>query len=285
MAATQYDDLIPLGRAMPLRVYLRTLWERRQFAISVPLGELRAQHMNTVLGNVWFLLTPALLVGVYYVVFGVLLDVNRGVENLIGFLAVGVFSYQYIQRSILQTSISISSNEGLIRSLAFPRAILPIATVIRETLAFAPSILLMVVVVLLKGEPITMRWLWVLVLIPLMALFALGVGFFLARLTEGVRDVRNLLPFAFRLAFYASGIIFPIDLRIAERAGSDVLPYLALNPLFTFPTLMREALVASYRVDPAVQPWLWPAAVLYPLVLLVGGFFFFRAAEQRYGRG
>lgn len=290
MAATQYDDLIPLGRSLPLRVYLRSLWERRQFAVSVPLGQLRAEHMNTVLGNVWHLLNPTLMVGVYYLIFGVILNVNRGVDNLIGFLAVGVFSFRFIQRSIQQCSQSITSNEGLIRSLSFPRAILPISAVMRESIAFGSSIVLMVAVVLAKGEPVTLDWLYVVAVIPLMALFALGVGFILARLSDSVRDVHNLLPYAFRLTFYASGIIFPIDIRIAGKMPNNpaldpILAWLPLNPLFTYPTLMRQSLMASYQVDDRVLPFLWPAAVLYPLVMILVGFAFFRRAEQRYGRG
>lgn len=285
MTATQYDDLIPLGRALPLRVYLRSLWERRQFAISVPLGELRAQNMNTVLGNVWLLLSPTLLVGVYFLIFGVLASgLNRGVENFIGFLTVGVFTYQYLQRTVVQCSQSIVSNEGLIRSLAFPRAILPIATVVRESLAFYSSLALMLLVVLLGGEGITSEWLQLLILIPMMAVFALGVGFILARLTDTVQDVRNLLPFMFRLLFYLSGIIFAIDTRIMRQAP-DLAPLVALNPFFVFPTLMRDALMTTYQVNPVIGRWLWPSAIGFTVVVLVSGFRFFRAAEQRYGRG
>jgi teichoic acid transport system permease protein len=285
MAATQYDDLIPLGRAMPLRVYLRTLWERRQFAISVPLGELRAQNMNTVLGNVWLLLSPTLLVCVYFLIFGVIArGLNRGVDNLIGFLTVGVFTFQYLQRTVLRCSESISSNEGLIRSLAFPRALLPIATVIRESLAFYSSMILMVIVIVATGESITVNWAKVLVLVPMMAVFALGLGFVLARLTDSLQDVHNLLPFMFRLLFYLSGIIFAIDTRLLEQAP-DLAPFVSLNPFFVFPTLMREALMTTYQVHPVIGRWLWPSAVAFTVVLLTGGFLFFRAAEHRYGRG
>ncbi len=285
MTATQYDDLIPLGRAMPLRVYLRSLWERRQFAITVPIGELRAQNMNTVLGNVWLLLSPTLLVGVYFLIFGVLATgLNRGVQNFIGFLTVGVFTYQYLQRTVVQCSQSIVSNEGLIRSLAFPRAILPIATVVRESLAFYSSLILMVLVVLGTREAITLHWLKVLAIIPMMAVFALGMGFVLARLTDTLQDVRNLLPFLFRLLFYLSGIIFAIDTRIIRQAP-ELAPFVALNPFFVFPTLMRDAMMTTYQVNPVIGRWLWPAAIAYTVLFLVGGFTFFRAAEQRYGRG
>jgi teichoic acid transport system permease protein len=285
MTATQYDDLIPLGRAMPLRVYLKSLWERRQFAITVPLGELRAQNMNTVLGNVWLLLSPTLLVCVYYLVFGVLANrVLAGVTNVIGFLTVGIFTYQYLQRTVVQCSQSIVSNEGLIRSLAFPRAILPIATVVRESLAFYSSMLLMFIVVIAFGEQPSLEWLQVLAIVPMMALFGLGFGFVLARLTDSLQDVRNLLPFMFRLLFYLSGIIFVLDNRIMRKAP-ELAPFVNLNPFFVFPALMRDVLMSSYEVIPPIGRYLWPAAIVHTLVFLTGGFLFFRAAEQRYGRG
>ncbi len=285
MTTSRYEDLIPLGRALPLPLYLRSLWERRQFAVTVPLGELRSQHMNTVLGNVWYLLNPILQVGVYFLVFGVLLGTDRGVRNFITFLAIGVFSYGYLQRSIVACASSIVGNEGLIRSLAFPRAILPIAAVVRESIAFGSSVVLMVVLSALTGERVTVSWLELLALVPLMSAFALGIGFVLARLTDRLRDVRNLLPFVFRITFYLSGIIYAFDVVVASRGHGDVIELLALNPFFTFATLMRHALMSTYAVDPRVAPWLWPSALGYASAFLVAGFLFFRAAEQRYGRG
>jgi teichoic acid transport system permease protein len=285
MTTTQHEDLIPLGHALPLRVYLRSLWDRRQFALSVPLGELRAQHMNTVLGNIWYLLNPVLQVGVYFLVFGVLLRTSRGIDNFICFLAIGVFSYGYMQKSITGCAASIVTNEGLIRSLSFPRAILPLAAVVRETLAFSTSVALMMVLALVTGEPLRSSWLGLLVLVPLMGLFSLGVGFVFARLADRLHDVRNLLPFLFRIAFYLSGIIYAFDLVVARTRYHDVMGLLALNPFFTYGTLVRHVLMSTYEVHPLVAPWLWPAAILYPVTFMAAGFAFFRSAEQRYGRG
>lgn len=284
MGTPEYEGLIPLGRSLPLRVYLQSLWDRRQFAISVPLGELRSQHMNTVLGNVWHLLNPTLQVGVYYLVFGVLLGTNRGVDNFITFLAVGVFCFGYMQRSITACASSIINNEGLIRSLSFPRAILPISAVVRETIAFAPAVALMLTLAVATGEGVRLQWLMIIPWTALMALFALGAGFMLARVTDSIHDVRNLLPFLFRLAFYLSGILYAFERFVPDRYA-QWLPIIAFNPFYAFISHMRHAVMWSYGVDPLVDPWLWPSAVLYPLLFLVFGFLFFRAAEHRYGRG
>jgi teichoic acid transport system permease protein len=284
MATSQYDDLIPLGRALPVRVYLRSLWERRQFAISVPMGELRTRHMNTVLGNVWHLLNPILQVGVYFFIFGLVLRTSRGVDNFITYLAIGVFSFGYMQRAVRACATSLTNNEGLIRSLSFPRAILPISAVVRETIAFWPSVVFMFFLAAITHEDI--RWTWLLV-VPwtlLMAIFSLGVGFVLARMTEGLQDVDNILPFLFRIAFYLSGILYAVETYVPPRY-SEWMPLIALNPFYAFISHMRHAVMSSYQADPAVDPWLWLSALLYPVVFLVFGFLFFRAAEQRYGRG
>lgn len=284
MTTTSHRDLIPLGRSLPVRVYLRSLWQRRQFAVTVPMGELRAQHMNTVLGNLWHLLNPLLQVGVYYLVFGLLLRTSRGIDNFITYLAIGVFCYGYMQRSITACASSIINNEGLIRSLSFPRAILPISAVVRETIAFSSSIVLMMLLAMITGEPITVHWLMLAVWVPLMGLFSLGAGFVLARLTDSFHDLRNLLPFLFRIAFYMSGILYSFERFVPERY-SEYLPLIALNPFYGYITHMRHALMASYVADPLIERWLWPASLLYATVLLVFGFLFFRGAEQKYGRG
>jgi len=284
MAATRYDDLIPLGRSLPVRVYLRSLWERRQFAISVPMGELRTQHMNTVLGNVWHLLNPLLQVAVYWLVFDVLLNTSRGIENFIAFLAIGVFCFGYMQRAIKACASSIVNNQGLIRSLSFPRAILPISAVVRETIAFGPSLVLMLLLAVITGEGVHWSWLLIIPWTALMAMFSLGAGFALARLTDGLQDVDNILPFLFRIAFYLSGILYAFE-RFVPEAYVEWLPIIALNPFYAFISHFRHALMSSYVADPAVDPWLLPSALLYPVLFLVFGFLFFRAAEQSYGRG
>jgi hypothetical protein len=89
------------------------------------MGELRSQHMDTTLGNVWHLLNPILLIAVYYLVFDVVLDVSVGWTTSSRSSRSGVLSYQWAQRSITAGARSITGNEGLIRSLQFPRALLP----------------------------------------------------------------------------------------------------------------------------------------------------------------
>jgi teichoic acid transport system permease protein len=284
------SHLFELGRRMPVSDYVRSIWKRREFALAVPLNELRSQNMDTVLGNLWHLLNPLMLVGVYWVVFGLILDISaseraEGLPEIpyVAFLAIGIFLFQYSQKSAIQGSKSIVGNVGLIRSMQFPRAILPMSAVIQETIALMPAIVLMLAVVAINGIAPTVYWLLLIPLVALQALFNLGAAFVVARFTDTFRDLQNVLPYLFRLLFYLSGIIFPAERFLVNPERPELEKYLVLfdiNPLYSFVTSAREAVLQG-----VVDPLRWLSVVVWTVVLLTAGFLFFRAEEHRYGRG
>ena len=143
---------------MSLKAYVKDVWHRRHFAVVVPANDIRAQNMDTFFGQLWHLFNPALLIGVYYVIFGVILDANRGVENFIGFLVVGVIIFNLSQRSLQDAAISLRRNQSLIRSIQFPRALLPISSIVGQTVAFFPSFIVMLGFLLVTGENPSIRW-------------------------------------------------------------------------------------------------------------------------------
>ena len=71
------DGLFPVGQSTPLGEYLRELWARRDYIVRVPLADLRSQNAHTLLGGIWLVLNPLLQVGVYFLVFGVIMPIDR----------------------------------------------------------------------------------------------------------------------------------------------------------------------------------------------------------------
>jgi teichoic acid transport system permease protein len=270
-------DLIPLGGKPPLRLYLRQLWSRREFAVAIAAGEVRSQNMDTVLGNLWHVLNPLLLTGVYYLIFGAILRTDRGVENFIAFLTIGVFAYHYSQKSIVAGAKAVVANEGLIRSIQFPRAVLPTATVIGHTLSFLPAVAIMLVVALLSGVDLHVAWLLLVPILVLQALFNMGAAFVLARLTDRFHDVTNVLPYLFRIAFYMSGILYSVDRFVQDETLRRLFD---LNPFYVFVTLARAPIL-----DNAIPPVTMLSALLWTAGLLLFGFHYFRSGETEYGRG
>lgn len=270
--------LIPMGGKRPLDQYLREAWQRRDFAIVMPLSELRAQNMDTMLGNLWHIMNPVLLVAVYFIVFGVLLQIDRGVDNFLAFLAVGVFTFHYSQKTMIAGAKSVASNEGLLRSFQFPRILLPVATVVGQTLAFLPAVGIMLLVALATGEALRLAWLLLIPVFALQAMFNLGGTFVMARLANRFRDVQHVLPFVFRLLFYLSGVLY---LAQAFTDNQTLLTLLNANPFYVFVTLARAPLLGEVAFAAAQ----WGSAVTWTAALMAAGFWFFRSGEHEYGRG
>lgn len=268
-------ELAPVGRQETLGHYLSEMWQRRAFAINVPRHDMRSQNMDTSLGQLWHIVNPALLVAVYFLIFGVLLKANRGVDNYLGFLVVGVVIFQLTQRVAQEGATAIFKNEGLIRSIQFPRALLPISTVHAQTFAFFPSLLVVAATLFLTGEVPTWKWLVFPVVILAQYGVNIGMAFYAGRAGNALRDLPQILPHLFRLLFYLSGVIFSIQRFVHNPAWRRVF---LLNPIFLLVTASRWCLLGE-----PMGPSHLVALLFWTIVLPITGFLWFRRAEHRYG--
>jgi len=273
-----HPELIRLGTPPGLRDYLRSIWHRRELATTIPLGQMKAQNQDTVLGNLWHLLNPLLLVGVYYLVFGLILDVgDRGADNYVAFLTAGLFTFFFTRKSVQSGAKAVVSNLGLIRSIKFPRAVLPIAAVLGEVLAMGPAVVAMVGVVTLTGERPRLMWLLIPAIYALQAVFNLGLAFVAARATDHFHDIEHVLPYLLTIWMYLSGVFYEVNAYLTDETA---LRLFKLNPAYVFMELVRGALLHG-----TTDAWLWLLASGWSLVAVGVGFAYFRAHEEAYGRG
>jgi teichoic acid transport system permease protein len=275
-AATD-DGLRDVHEALHLRPYIQSLWSRRSYIWFVAVSELRNRQMTSVLGNLWHLLNPILQITVYYLIFGVYLSgVDRGVDNYILFITVGVFTFADAQRATTAGGNSIVNNRGLVQAISFPRALLPITSTVTESLATVPSIAVVYAVALLTEE--SARWSWLLLPVVMAAQFWMNLGLALvaARATTHFRDLQQILPFVFRILLYTSGVIFSVE---AFAETSSVAWLFQANPIYCYISIARWTVVGG-----ALQGTWFLSAIGWTLGLLIVGFFWFRAAEERYGR-
>lgn len=274
--ADELAALSPSNQVDPLGDYLRGVWQRRDYIVQVPLNELRVEQANTFLGNVWLILTPVLSVAVYYLVFGVVLDISRGVDDYVAFLTIGVFTFLFSNRMITNGAKSVASSIGLVRAIRFPRAVLPISTAVASVIRFVPTLAVMIATVLAFGNFPDLRWLACVPIFGAQVLFSLGGSFIVARLNHLYADMENTLPFVFRLLFYVSGVLYSVDRFVDHGAWRAAF---AINPMYDYLTLWRWALLGM-----EVDGWTILGAVAWAVVLPVVGFVFFRAGEAGYGR-
>ena len=279
MTTTTADPaLARLGTRPRLTDYLKTMWQRREFAAAIPRAELESQHRNTVLGSVWHLLDPFILVGVYYLVFGVLVSVNRGVENIVGFLAIGVFMWHFTTKSVKSGAKSIATNEGLVRAISFPRAILPLSAVLAEFYAFLFALVAMFATILITGEVPAWTWLLTIPIVGLQVLFNIGIGMVFARVAERFRDILQVLPYTLRVIGYMSGVLFPVGKRLEKFPELKTL--MEWNPAYLLLKMTRLA-VLDNKI-PSERDWAVMAAWGFGALIL--GFLYFVGREHEYGR-
>ena len=275
ISAPASDRLMDLTAAPSASAYLKEAWRRRDFAIQVPAQDLRAQNMGTALGQLWHLANPALLVGVYFLIFGLIVDISRGVDNFLGFLIVGVVLFHLTQRVVQDAAVCITRNLSLIRSVQFPRILLPVAALNGQTAAFVPAVVLALVAVVATGERPSLRWIGLLGVLAAQLLLNLGAAMLVARIGASVPDLRQLLPHLFRLLFYASGVIFSVNAFVTSDGWRRAF---ALNPVYDVITIARWCLLG----EPA-DGWVLGGMVVWSLVLPAIGFAVFRRSEQRLG--
>ncbi|GAA4599279.1 ABC transporter permease [Planotetraspora phitsanulokensis] len=263
-----------------LPAYLRQLWDRRHFIVTYATSKNVSNYSESALGQLWQVLTPLLNAAVYWLMFGVILAQSKSIENYPAFLITGVMVFTFTQRTVTGGAKSISGNLSLIRALHFPRATLPLAYAIQELQILGWSMGVLIVLVLITGEPIS--WLWLLIPVALIFqfVFNLGASLFMARIGAFVRDISQLLPFILRTWLYASGVFYMISDK--TRGLPSALRWaLEFNPAAAYIEFMRDLLI--YQRFP--ERWAWVTCIFWAVFAAIGGFWYFWRAEERYGRG
>ena len=271
------------GRRPSLARYSVELWARRHFILAFATARLTANYSSARLGQVWQVMTPLLNAAVYYLVFGLLLQQNRGIPNYIAYLCTGIFTFQFTQSAVLAGTRSISGNLGLIRALHFPRACLPVSMTILQLQELLVSMSVLGAIILITGEPLTARWLLVVPTLLLQTVFNAGVAMLLARWGSKTTDLAQLMPFIIRTWMYMSGVFWSVQ-SLSAHIPSSIQTLLYLNPALIFNELMRYALMASVPAS-SLSPHIWATALGWAVVAGAIGYVHFWRAEEQYGRG
>jgi teichoic acid transport system permease protein len=291
-ALAEQNGLQQMGVRPPLWDYIRGIFGRWAFVRVLATSTAYAKNQNNYLGQLWALLNPVLNAAVYVLVFGLLLRTDRGVENTVAFIVIGTFMFRFVEQSVSGGARSISGKVQLIRSLHFPRAVLPISTVLSLLATLIPAMVVMCTIVLLSGllpayPTVHITWYWLLLppAVALMWLFNTGLAFVMARVVAITPDLDNVISFAMRFAMFGSGVIFPVNHyaeRFPEHISSWLAPILEYQPIAVFLYLVRSSLTQEPNIQP--DPWMWAWGAGWAIAFFVVGFLIFWRGEERYGR-
>ena len=238
---------------------------------------MKSANYGTKFGFAWIVLRPLLNAAVYGLIFGLLMGGSRP-ENYVSFIIVGVFCYEFFSMSLNAGARSIVGNGALIKTLAFPRLVLPISAWIQQCINFTFVVAVMLVLVFISGNPISWSFLFLPLILLGFALFCFGVGTFTARLSVHFSDFLSFLPFILRLGLYGSGVLFSLENLFGSHP--TLLAIFRLNPVYSYLALSRGAVLPGYGIEiyDAIVAASWTGAVL------IAGLVYFWAGERHYGR-
>lgn len=257
-----------------LRPYFRALWERRQFAAELSRTTMRAANTNTVFGQLWLVINPLLLAGVYYILVTIIAGGSGGAERFV-YLCAGLFFFYYFSGSMQAGASSVVGGGSLLLNLPFPRMLLPLSAVRTAFFRFLPTLIVYFPIHLLFGQSLHWEMLLGLYFLLMLTLFGAGMAMIFATLQVYFRDTASFLPYFVRIWLYLSPVLFTAD-QMTQRLGdsqtfSGLTWLLNLNPLYTLIGGWTDLLVLG--VIPDLKFWIGAAAWAIG-AMVVGGLFF-----------
>ena len=191
----------------PLIPYFRELWHRRAFAAEMSKAVMRGSNTSTFFGQLWLILNPLLLAGVYYL----LVTVIRGQHDPAFFthLCLNLFAFNLVSTAITSGATSVTSSGKLLMNTPFPRLLIPLSAVRTAFFRFLPTVPVYFVFHLIFLTDVWHpKMLLSLYFLGTMVLFGMGCAAFFAALQVYFRDTSSFLPFFVRVWMYLSPVLW-----------------------------------------------------------------------------
>jgi len=246
---------------------IKKVWQRRELLWYIVKLQMKAEKKNKVLGFAWSFLDPLLLLIVYIVLVSYIF--GRGGPQFPILLFIALLSWRWFTSSLTRSVTSVTSKLGLIQSVRFPLAILPLSGIIIGFFdwLFGFVILLPMLFIFEASFSVNVFWLPVLLLIQFVG--TVGACLIFAVVGTYLSDLGNILQFIIRLGFYLSPIIWMVKDVVPERLTTL---YMVLNP---FAGLLESYKNIVIRGAPPNEYALWGTAVAC-IVFLIGLWYFSR---------
>ena len=226
-------------------INMKELWQYRDLVKLFVRRNYTSMYKQTILGPLWFILSPLITVLIFTVVFGNIAKIPTDNVPQFLFYMAGNTLWSYFAYCLNTTATTFTSNAVLFGKVYFPRLTMPLSTVIFGLISFLIQLVMFVVFVVIygiAGSPIKPN-LYILmtpILVLLVALLGLGFGIIISSLTTKYRDLTILVTFGIQLWMYATPIVYPVT-GLSDQYKSIIM----LNPMSSIIEIFRYAFLGS----------------------------------------
>lgn len=244
---------------------IKELYAYRTMIASLVRRDLNGRYKGSILGFFWTFLNPLLQLGVYTLVFSIIM--NSDIEDFYLFLFVALVPWIFFSTSVQAGAGCIRSQKDLVEKIYFPREVLPLAFVTSQFINMILSLLVVLAVLLISGKGWSLPALCCLPFIMMIEyMMALGIAMFVSAVTVYIRDLEYFLGIVMMAWQFLTPVMYSVDV-VPER----LIPIFMLNPMT--PVIVAYRDILYYKKIPQAGTLL--QAVLFGiLVLMVGAFVF-----------
>jgi len=267
---------------------LQELWDYRHLVTNLVIRDLKVRYKNSALGFLWSLVSPLLMMVVFWLVFSYFMAGPGTPPNYHVFVLVAILPWNWFSAAVSGGIYSIVNNSALINKVYFPREVLPISIVTSEMINFLLAVPVLLGIILLSGIPVTLYALWLPVVIAIQFAFTLGIVLILATANVYYRDTGMIMDVVLLAWFFLTPIIYDI-----ERFRETYLPVIGVSAeKFMYYANPMASLVSTYRTTlygsatgppgPPAYDFLFRTGLTAVLVLAIG-YWAFQRYSHRFG--
>ncbi len=237
MSATSVGRQIkgPSALGTDTRRFLHLTW-------TLAVTEFRLKFFGSALGYLWTLMRPLALFGVLLVLFTVILDLADDVVLYPQALLLGLMLFNFFGEATMGSVRAIVDRENIVRKIEFPRLAVPLSVVLQALFNLALSLVVVIGFILAAGGAITLSWLWIVPLVGLLAVYAIGLAMLLSMLYVRYRDVQPIWEVVLQALFYLSPVFYTVEL-VREQFNESVVEFLMWNPFAAILQQARHAMI------------------------------------------
>jgi ABC-type polysaccharide/polyol phosphate export permease len=234
---------------------LAGVFQYRELLKNLVLKDLKLKYRGSVLGFVWSLLNPLLMIGVYTVAFTYVIRIQ--IDGFVFYLMLGILAWTFFVNALMMSTGAIVDNSGLVKSVFFPRAILPVATVLFNFAQYLLTVLVFLPVMMaIYRTPVTSAVLAYPAFLLLQLVFTIGLSLLVATWTAFFRDVKHFLEILLAALFWLTPIVYQLE-RVPER----LRPLLQATPMSPFITAYHDIFFSGQW--PSGATWLLASAYAF----------------------
>ena len=194
---------------------IRDIYRYRELIWALAMKELRVRYKRSVLGFVWALLNPLLMMIVLTLVFGTIMRFS--IDHYAIFLLSMLLPWTFFAQALTYSVESVVGNADLLKKVHIAKVVFPVAAVVSNIVNFLLSLIPLALLVLVLRFPL--HWTWIYLPVPMLGLFlfTLGTSLFLAAINVFFRDISHIIQIILSAWFYFSPIIYSLDFIPAKH--------------------------------------------------------------------